>query len=196
MVDNWKLELFSPFLQQGAVDERLLRVLGIAADTRYEGHFGKALDPGDEAGFDFYMEAASGRKIFFEMKRTEPGFGARADDEEQKQKLERDFAPHLIDHIDAKWLKPETFFANYQVLRDVSYLGRYPDSGLVFIFPKTNDSLMAAEAPIKQIVSKSLAPRVAIYYLEYLLERILDAVAGDEALRRHFIEYRGKYIFK
>lgn len=195
MVDDWKLELFSPFLQQGAVDERLLRVLGIAADTRYEGHFGKVVDAQERAAFDFYLEAASGRRIFFDMKRAETEFGACADDEAHRQALERDYRPHLAEHIDAKWLKPETFFANYEVLREISYLGRYPDSGIAFIFPRSNESLMAAQMTIKQIVSKSLAPRVAIYYLEYLVERVLDAVAGDEALKRHYIEFRRKYIF-
>jgi hypothetical protein len=195
-IDDWKIELFSPFVRDAAVDERLLRVLGIVRNTTYEGHFSKVLDAEENGCFDFYMEGESGRKIFFELKRAEPAFGSCADDQEHRQQLERIYRAHLAEHIDAKWLQPEAFFANYAVLRDVSYLGRHPDSGLVFIFPKSNAQLMAAEGAIKQIVSKSLAPRVAIYYLEYLVERILEAVAGDEALRRHYLEFRARYVFK
>ena len=194
-MDDWKVQLFFPFVREGAVDERLLRVLGIVPNTRYTAHFGKVLDAQENACFDFYLEGESGRKIFFELKRAESAFGSCADDEGHRAKLESHYRPHLSEHIDAKWLQPETFFANYQVLRDVSYLGRHADSGLVFIFPKANEQLMAAEGAIKQIVSKSLAPRVAIYYLEYLVERILEAAAGDEALRRHYLEFRENYIF-
>ena len=187
-------DLFSPLLRNGAVDKRLLQVLGITPETDYEGHFGRVVDPEEHTRFDFYMEAKSGRRIFFDLKHAETGFASSAEDEWHGQKLERQYRPHLREHVDAKWLEPATFFANYEVLSKLSYLGRYADSGLVFIFPRANARLMAAQAVIKQIVSKSLAPRLAIFYLEYLLERMLVAVADDEALRRHFLEFREKYL--
>lgn len=59
-----------------------------------------------------------------------------------------------------------TFCASYQVLLNLSYLGRYPDSGVVFIVPKSNAQLMAAEKTITRVVSICLAPRVAIPCLE------------------------------
>jgi hypothetical protein len=186
--------LFFPFLRDGGVDERLLDVLGISAEAGYEGRFEKVLDPAENTRFDFYLEGPSGLKIFFDVKLCEDGFGSCDDDEHHRQKLERHYRPHLHEHVDAKWLEPEAFFANYRVLRNLSYLGRHPDSGLVFIFPKASEPLMEAENSIKMIVSKSLAPRIAILYLEYLVERILEAVADDEALRKHFLEFRDKYV--
>jgi hypothetical protein len=176
------------------VDPRLLQVLGISRQTRYEGHFEKILDRDENTAFDFYMEAESGRTIFFDLKLAETGFGLRADDERHRHMLERHYRPHLQEHVDEKWLEPTTFLAHHEVLSKLSYLGRHADSGLVFIFPRANKHLMAAETPIKQIVSKSLAPRLAIFYLEYLVERILAAVADDEPLRSHFLEFREEYV--
>jgi hypothetical protein len=186
--------LFFPFLTNGRIDPRLLKVVGITDDAEYTGSFEKVLHPGEGTNFDFYMESAAGRRIFFELKLSESEFGSCANDARHQQKLEEHYHPYLKDDVDAKWLEPATFCANYQVLRNLSYLGRYPDSGVVFIFPKANEQLMKAENTIKQIVSKSFAPRVAILYLEYLVETILKAVAGDEALTMHYLAFRDKYV--
>jgi hypothetical protein len=189
------LDLFDPFVRDGMVDARLLKVLGVTGGGEYNASFGKVLFPDEGTSFDFYMEStATGRRIFFELKLSESEFGRCADDERHPRKLEDVYEPHLREHVDAKWLESSTFCANYEVLRNLSYLDRFPDSGVVFIFPKANEQLMNAGTTIKQIVSKSLAPRVAILYLEYLVERILEAVAGDETLTRHYVAFRAKYI--
>lgn len=182
-------DLLAPFLRDGRVDRRLLRALGVAPDD-YEGHFETVADADEGTRFDFYMQTGSGRRIFLDVKVSESGFGICADDEAHREKLKRHYRPHLNEHLDAKWLEPAAFFANYEVLRKISYLGRYADSGVVFIFPKGNAGLMAVDETIKQIVSKTLAPRIAIFHLEYLLERILVAVKDDEALRRHFLAFQ------
>jgi len=185
-------DLFSPFLENGRVDERLLLALGIAAGD-CEGRFEHVVDPVEGTAFDFYMETKSGRRYFFDVKLSEAGFDSCADDDRHREKLERHYRPHLREHVDAKWLEPAAFFANYEVLRHLSYLGRYADSGLVFIFPKANEGLMAGEETIKQIVSKSLAPRVAVFHVEYLVGRILDDAAEDESLRKYCLELRERY---
>ena len=188
-------DLFSPFLQTSPVDRRLLRALGIAADD-YEGCFEKVLDPTEGIAFDFYMEAPSGRRYFVDTKRPGSAFESCADNEPNREKAERHHLPLLHGLVDTRWLQPEAFFANYEVLAKLSYLGRYADSGMVFIFPKTDSRLMVADETIKKIVSKALAPRVAILYLEYLLARILTAVDDDDLLRRHFLDFQTKYIRK
>jgi hypothetical protein len=186
--------LLFPFLKDGEVDPRLVQVLGIADGAEYMGCFEKVLDPAEGTNFDFLMESPTCRRIFFELKLSEQAFGSCDNDERHQQKHKDHYEPHLRQAVDPKWLDPATFCANYQVLRNLSYLGRYPDSGVVFIFPKANEKLRQAENTIKQIVSKSLAPRVAIFYLEYLVERILDAVADDDALTQHYLAFRDKYI--
>ena len=185
--------LFFPFVSAGRVDRRLQKVLGLA-ERDYHARFGVVVDSAEGATFDFYMEAASGEKIFFDLTLSEGEFGSCADDEGQREKLERVYLPHLQGHVDQKWLAPTAFFGNYQVMRKLSYLGRHPDSGIVFVLPKANERLKDAEENLKHIVSKTLAPRVAILYLEYLVERIIAATAGDGSLHAHFLEFRDKYI--
>ena len=187
-------ELFSPFLVSGTVDERLLQALGIAPTDEYSGELDKVVDPAEGTRFDLYLEGKSGRRIFFDVKLAETRFGAREDDAAQPARFERHCRAHLEEHVDAKWLAPPACFENDELLRKVSYLGRYPDSGLAFIFPRADTSLREAEKTIKQIVSKSLAPRVAIFYLEYLVERILNAVESDPQVRGHFLQFRDRHI--
>jgi hypothetical protein len=186
-------DLFTPFLNEGRVDPRLLKVLGVSG-AEYRGEFEKVFDSEENTRFVFYMEADTGMRIFFDVKLAESGFGVCEDDERHRDALERRYRPHLREHVDAKWLEPAKFFGNEEVMRKLSYLGRYPDSGMVFIYPKANEGLKDAEEEIKHIVSKTLAPRVAILYLEYLVERILEATADDAALREHFLGFRDKYI--
>ena len=191
--------LFFPLLRNGEdVDERLLKALGVAADREYRAKFEEVLDPEEGTNFDFYLYEPGGtevgRRFFFELKLSESKFGSCRNDERHACKLRKFYAPNLDGHVDAKWLEPSTFCANYQVMRNLSYLGRYEDSGAVFIFPKANEPLMKAAGTIKYIASHSLAPRVAILYLEYLVERILEAVAGDEVLTKHYLALRVKYI--
>jgi hypothetical protein len=185
--------LFFPFLEEGRVASRLLKVLGVQ-DGEYQGHFEKVLDPEENTSFAFCMQADPGETLFFDVKLSDEGFGVCADDEGHGEKLERHYRPHLKDHVDAKWLAAPKFVENYELMRKLSYLGRYPNSGMAFILPKANERLKDAEEEIKHIVSKALAPRVAILYLEYLVERILEATADDATLHEHFLAFRDKYI--
>ena len=139
------------------------------------------------------MEAPSGRRYFIDLKLSEAAFGSCPDDDLHREKLEHDYGSRLRGLVDARWLEPAAFSANYELLKKISYLDRYADSGLVFIFPKANEGLMAADEIIKKIVSKTLAPRTAILYVEYLLARILTAVDDDETPRAHFLTFAAKY---
>lgn len=190
--------LFFPLMPDGErVDQRLLAALAVPADRQYLGEFEKILDPVEETNFDFYMQEANkseGRQLFFELKLSESKFGSCNNDCEHEKKLQSRYRPDLEGHVDAKWLEPATFFANYQIMRNLSYLGRCEDSGVVFIFPKANEQLRKGGDVIKQIVSKSLAPRVEILYLEYLIEKILAVVADDAALTEHYLAFRDKYV--
>ena len=186
--------LLFPFVRGGTIDRRLLQVLGLADGTAYTGCFEKLLHPEESTRVDFYMGSAAGRRIFVELALSEEDFGRCAEDQAHHDEFREHYRPYLQDHVDAKWLEPAAFCASYEALRKLSYLGRYPDSGVAFIFPKANEGLREAEATIKQIVSKSLAPRVAILYLEYVVEKILIAVADDAQLRRHYLAFRDKYV--
>jgi hypothetical protein len=187
-------DLFSPFVGEGRVDTRLLRVLGLDANVVYSASFDALMNADEGKRFDLVLEATNGRRIFIDVKPSGASFESCGDDERSRAMLAEQHEPYLAGRVDAKWLDPQNFFESYEIMRAVSYLGRYDDSGVAFIFPRLDDGLMKSDMTIKQIVSKTLAPRVAILYLEYLVERILDAVAGDEPLRRHYLAFRDRYV--
>jgi hypothetical protein len=178
----------------GRVDARLLQAIGLPADASYSGRFGEVFDPGEGTRFDFALEEPEGRKVFFVFQGADGEFGSRPDDPAESDKLERHYLPYLIDHVDVLWLVRATFLEHFEILKSVSYLGRYPDSGLVFIYPKANDQLVEPENAIKRIVSKSLAPRVAILYLEYLVARLLTLTEDDTALHERFLQLTDRYV--
>lgn len=187
--------LFFPFLADDGrtVDSRLLHALGIGAQTAFSGKFETVLDKDENADFDFYLEAESGRKIFFDLKFSETQFGSCEDDERQGEKLEL-FRPHLHGHVDPQWFDEKTFFDNYHILRNISHLGCHADSRLFFVFPRTNENLVKSEETIAKIAAQAFGSRVNILYLEVLLDRILTLIKDDAALLEHFEEFGEKYV--
>lgn len=185
--------LFFPLVESGVADARLLQALGIIVGGGFHARFDSVVDAEEKTRFDFCLESKSGQKIFFDLKLAE-GRYASCDDEPDRRMLERECRPYLEQHVDAKWLAPDALSVNSEILRHVAYLGRDADSGLVFILPKANERLTESDETIKRIVSKSFAPRVAILYLEYLVERLIAATADDAPLLRHYLELREKYM--
>jgi hypothetical protein len=189
-------ELFSPFIEEDTqrTDPRLLQALGVPRDVPYCASFDRKAEEDAGTTFDFHLEAPDGRRIFFDLKLAEGAFESCEDDEENRRTLERRYLPHLIEHVDTAWLLPETFAQHSGILKKLSWLGRYPASGFVFVFPKANRSLVDSENAIKRIVSKSLAPRVAILYLEFLVARILTLTEDDARLHEHYMRFKEKYV--
>jgi hypothetical protein len=192
--------LFFPFMQ----DEYqrlplLLDILGID-QGKWEGSFERVFIQGENTNFDFYMNRTDGEdEAFFELKLSERGFGTADIKHYRKKyedKLELYYREPLQGCVEAKWFELETLAANYQILRNISYLGRpqHRKSRLFFIYPKANDSLALGLEAIKAIRSKSLSKRVTLMPLEDLVEQILNRGSSDEFLQEHFQEFKAKYI--
>jgi hypothetical protein len=188
--------LFAPFVdgETGRVDPRLLKALGLVGDVPYTGEFEKVIDPDENTSFDFYLEGPADLKIFVDVKLSESGFGSCMDDERQRARLEQHYRPYLTERVDSRWLEKEAFFKHYEILTHLSYLGRYPNSGVLFIYPKANQRLMASDDTIKRMAAVSLAPRMEILYLETLVDRILKATAGDSAMQEHYKAFLTTYL--
>jgi hypothetical protein len=188
--------LFFPFIGEDGktVDSRLVKALGIDDQGCYTGYFEKVFDKDENTNFDFYLESDSGQKVFFELKYSEAEFGSCKNDPKHCDKLEKHYRPLLQEYIEASWLEEKTFFRNYQVLRNMSYLGRHRESRLFFIFPKASESLAKSGETIAKIQAKSFGERVRVLYLEDLVERILDVTKDDPTLQHYFQEFKKKYV--
>ena len=64
--------------------------------------------------------------------------------------------------VETKWLEFGTFVKYYQILRNLSYVGRCPGSRMFFIFPKTNKCLANCEKAIGEIASRGSTNRVSV----------------------------------
>jgi hypothetical protein len=187
--------LFFPFLDEtsGRAHPALLKAIGLPDDLLFTGELDKIVDPDEGTRFDFYLEGPGDLKVFFATKLAEREFAGGADDELNRDKVER-YRAHLADNVDAQWLEPATFLKHFEILRNLSYLGRYARAGMVFIFPHENESLFDDDAAIKRMASRVLAPRVEILYLEYLVARLLTLTEGDAALHAHCWQLKEKYL--
>lgn len=192
--------LFFPFCSDGHKHlPLLLDVLGLPRGEA-QGMFEKVFDRQEFTNFDFCLEYAHGSKVFFEAKLSETGFG-KADprkwEEKYRDKFETHYREPLSGLVDAKWLEPERFMQHYQILRNISYLGRFRESRLFLVYPEANGHLRRDEPAIREIAGTGLGDRVRIVYLESLVDAILEAmVQMPERFQRHFIEFERKYIVR
>ena len=189
--------LFFPFMaNEYALMPLLLETLALP-DCKVAAQFEKVLDPEENTNFDFYLESQGTPLAFFETRLSEARFAAANKTEREKYagKFERFYRPALTGIIDPKWLEYETFVANYQILRNISYLGRYPGSQLYFIFPKANESLRKDENTIRDIMAPFLTKRVTIIHLECLVKRLVGGGENVSAeYRSHIEEFAQKYV--
>lgn len=93
--------------------------------------------------FDFFIRTDQGRKIYFEIKYTERGFGqAQRKTDEQKSKYNRKFREvyhqPLKDHpaITEVYKEKEAFYDHYQLLRNLIHIDN--QSYVVALYPEDN----------------------------------------------------------
>lgn len=144
--------------------------------------------------FDFFVELESGERLYFEARLAELGFRTLDLPPRERERLRERFAPRLAGVVEDKWLSGDEFFRRYELLRTLSLLER-PQHRLYFVVPRANQSLSQALAILPEVVSAPAAERVHMLYLEDAVEGLRALVRGrDELLRRHYREFREKYV--
>lgn len=138
--------LFGPFVL--SKDFRvLLKALNLgkhapvaSAEFEHVPDRGASEDKKEGTSFDFFMEFDGGDKCYFEIKYTEGEFGAAKADDRHRAKLKDIYRGSLNGKVKKEYLDDEIlFFKNYQILRNLSYLGQ--SSHVVFVIPEGNGSL-------------------------------------------------------
>ncbi len=148
----------------------------------------------EETNYDFFIEMQSGKKVFFEVKLSEMGFGTAKTDERHLKKLAKIYEPKLSLLVDPKWLEPQMFCARYQLLRNMCHLGD-KDHTLFLVVPRANESLQPALKELPEITAGALKGRVRVLYLEDVLERVNEVLRPTTGLlNEQYIELQRKYI--
>lgn len=200
--------LFYPFIADGyalmPILQGILRLPGKRIEAVFEKVFTDGFYTGENTNFDFYLESGGGPIAFFELKLSESEFGTATKRKEdtvedyrskytnKREKYHRESLTHLVDE---EWLEFDAFTKNYQLLRNISYLGRNAQAQLFVIFPKANKSLLRGEMILRKIIALKLSERVTIYHLEDLLDAILASSAmTNPKTAEHFREFKVKYM--
>jgi hypothetical protein len=134
--------------------------------------------------------------VFVEVKYTEVGFGAAEANAERERKWERIYRPRLEGKIQPAYLESYAFFANYQLLRNLSY-ARGPDDTVVFVVPTRNRS---AASHAEAILATAVVPGALNARLVHL-EDVCRAVSALELLPgdrwpKHYSQFASKYLWE
>ena len=167
--------LFYPYWVRSA--RTLARAFGATGFDSWD--FERIPEPDEGTNVDVWWTSKGGTNTYGEVKLSEREFGGASDDERHHRKLERTYAPILTGVVAESLLEPKTFFANYQILRNLwlASRGGHEKDRVVFLTPG------ASPGPAKQLkavlskVDPSLRTRVRIVHLESLLETL----ASDRA---------------
>jgi hypothetical protein len=187
--------LFFPFVHDNSKQHLLLEILGFNERGVKEIDFERIADPEEGTNFDFYLKLTSDRRVFFELKLSENDFGMAKPDQRHLEKLRTIYEPCLAGKVPEECLHPDVFFQHYQILRNISYVDSQSADRLFFIFPRKNEKLSKGEEFIRSNLSEHVKEKVAIYFLEDLVQSILNLSNFRDAIfRTYYLLFKEKYI--
>ena len=176
-----KLELITDFL--GLKNEKINYETVCFEKNGLEAKFGRI-----PTSFDFYFETISAKKLYFEIKYTEGGFG--------KAKINLD----KFNNVYSKFLSPinpifhnsKQFFNNYQILRNLIHID--DNSYVIFIYPKDNISVSNEAKSVKKdfLISEFHNHFYPVTW-ENLFENISNSIKGNK-IKTQLDDFKDKYI--
>jgi hypothetical protein len=186
--------LFYPFISSNSGDI-LLKSLNIFEESVKikSAEFEKVLHKNENTNFDFLISLTSRDIIFFEIKYTENSFGKARNDSKhiEKKDLIYDKVFNYKEKIQKQYHQDESFFENYQLIRNIVYLNFNRNDNLFLIFPKEKTEF---KNQIESIPVPELKNKIHIIYLEDLTEEIINNSSNNSKLLEHFIEFKNKYL--
>ena len=187
--------LFYPLVVDNAWANAVVReVLGLKEAAVRAAALEYTSDPLEGSHFDFFAELASGERLYFVPRLAELGLRTLDVPPRERDRLRERYAQRLAGLAEPRWLEPDEFFRRYELLRTLALLAR-PQNRLYFVMPRANQPLSQALGILADLASPAAAERVHMLFLEDAVEGLRALVRGrDEGLRRHYREFREKYI--
>lgn len=184
--------LFFPFFEQGAPTV-LLGAMGLS--TEFSGwQLEHVAEVEEGTNVDVAWHAPSGAMTYCEVKLSEQEFGVAKDDDRHRQKLEKIYKPVLSDQCESGLLEPTTFFAHYQLLRNVWLAARNPDASVVFLAPRGNPAVWAHLDPLFNKLAPDLARRVHAVAIEDVLAALASPTNTPPRLAWYAHLLKEKYV--
>ncbi len=143
--------------------------------------------------FDFYFETTSGKKIYFEIKYTEPEFGkdTQKSIEKRKKKFEK-FYSNSLKSLNNLYHDSETFSSNYQILRNLIHVD--DDSFVVFIYPQNNEGIKLG---VERVKTDFLISSYHNHFFEICWENLFEFTSisvEDNEIKKQLNEFKEKYF--
>lgn len=138
--------------------------------------------------FDFFFETVSNKKIYFEIKYTEGEFGREKLDLNKFEKYYSKF----ISTINTKFQKAESFFNNYQILRNIIHIDE--NSFVVFVYPKDNNNIRKSA---EKVTTEFLIPKFHNHFFNVHWNDLFNRISqqnNNEKLTIQFNEFKEKYL--
>ncbi len=138
--------------------------------------------------FDFYFETISGKKIYFEIKYTEEGFGKAKINETKFEEVYTKYLNPIAENLhDLK-----QFYNNYQILRNLIHIDE--NSYVIFIYPKDN---IRIKKDAERVKTDFLRPLFKDHFYSLTWEECFEKVSGsilDSRLKSQLNDFKEKYI--
>lgn len=191
------INFFYPLIKEKKLD-LILQILGIS-DNAMESCFEKESDLEKDnerkTNFDFYIETQRNKRIYFEIKYTENGFGKAVNDKKHISKYMRTYKDLLQNckAINDNYKNESIFFDNYQILRNLIHID--DNSYVVFIYPKTNKNIRsAAEKAYNNIIVDSWKNYFITITWEDINDKLVNIIREPELKDYYQKEFPKKYM--
>lgn len=145
-------------------------------------------DSNQPTSFDFYFETVSNKKIHFEIKYTEGGFGSK----ELNFDIFNKYYSNSLNSINTSFHKADFFFKDYQILRNLIHID--DNSFVVFVYPNDNNSIRKGAEKVK---SDFLIPKFHSHFYDVHWGNLFNKLAQQnekEKLITLFNEFGVKYL--
>ena len=186
--------LFFPYFTGGAASATALgKALGLDMDVASEGwQFEEVQD--ENTNVDVVWHSQAGQKVFCEVKLSEPECGKATYDPTHRDKLRDIYQPRLEGLVSPDLLEPATFFAHYQLLRNVSLLHANANSHLVILFPRANAALFPQLKRVLAGINTDHRHRIHVAHVEDAIDALCACETLAPELRAHVSALKEKYV--
>jgi hypothetical protein len=185
--------LFIPMLS-GRASPALAQALGVSGPLDYWS-IEHIPERGEDTNVDAMFRTADGTSWFCEVKLSEAEFGQCVANPARQKKRQLTYLPRLagliddVAAVDERW-----FWAHYQLLRNLSLLGKVADSRLILLLPRQNDSLGKVLGRFLPRLTAVAARRLGVVYLEDLVDRLLRDDTVSPRDRNYLALFSQKYV--
>lgn len=138
--------------------------------------------------FDLFFKMMSGKRLHFEIKYTEGGFGKAKINTDKFQRVYSNF----LKPLNISCHNSQSFFEHYQILRNIIHID--DNSYVVFIFPQDNDGVRSGAERVKK---DFLITNYHDHYFAATWDNLFHSVlklTENMNIKRQLEDFRIKYL--